>query len=562
MKKGTEKVGEKLAEKLTEKTASAITKNTKPSITSETTKSTDTNTNATPATNQLPHTKTPNSIGEKKSGQTFIQGPFKSIIPESLQTQESKKKPENNFLDQLLQQTKNEAIKSYKTNSGTNTTKSEIPNTPQSSPEMSPTLATSTTLTSTPDQTPNTNFKENVTEKNQTTNDESINNTNNSQQNSINPNQPLYEEKQVEKDNLEPTKEIPTPPPLPYSLLTSPKKNSSNPITPEVLIEKKTNLKPINSQAAFEIQEEIKKNLKPQIPPNTIITPDTLADSVPDQIALEELKGRQIIKDDENIKPEVRLLTENNEIIAISKNNFPVKLTPKGHGYLFSSDKEQETPHNLPADSSEVEFKLGILKQPDNAFLFHGKQTHILVAIIHNKNETDPFDYGIFSLTSKKNENILSKVQYDKFEKMQENNNQEVNNDKTQYIMPYSNLIQIPKDQITFLKWGSEYLNDPQAAKIIDAFYSKLQPKKAIIYDNKGLTKEDLINICKQHDTNIKNKNKHPQTTGQIEVQQKAKEKQQQEQEAKKKEKEDKKNKKEEEQTIQNKNETNTSSNE
>ena len=254
------------------------------------------------------------------------------------------------------------------------------------------------------------------------------------------------------------------------------------------------------------------------------------------------------------------MLTENNEIITTGKNTFLVKLTSKGHGYLFPHNKETEVPHQLPMDLENVEIKLGVIKNPDNAFILHGRQTHIVVAIIHDK--TDNFYYGMFSLTSKKSEKILSTIQYDKFEKMQENNIQEIINNKMQYIMQFQNLLQIPKDQITFLKWSSEYINNFVSYQNIIELYFELRAKKAIIYNNKGLTKEDFINICKQHDNNIKNNKKHPQTAGQIEALQQAKEKQQQQQEAKKKEKEDKKNKEEEKQPTQNNNENTANSNE
>src|ERR1043166_9324684 len=102
----------------------------------------------------------------------------------------------------------------------------------------------------------------------------------------------------------------------------------------------------------------------------------------------------------------------------IGKYPLGVKITNMGLAYLFKQQEPQYVSHDLPCKYDNIEFPLGILKPSEDGFILNGKQTHILVVIVHDL-ETDNF-YSLGYLTSKKNEHPIAQDQYQKFEKTKE----------------------------------------------------------------------------------------------------------------------------------------------
>lgn len=185
-----------------------------------------------------------------------------------------------------------------------------------------------------------------------------------------------------------------------------------------------------------------------------------------------------------------------------------------GLAYLLKRREPLYVSHNLPSEYNKIEFQLGALKPSENGFILHGKQTHLLLVMVHDL-ETDNF-YGLGYLTSKKNEYAIAKDQYQKFEKSKEGEIQQSSIEKIQYINVYPNLEQISKDDIIILKWGEDYLSQDETLTSITKIYGKMHTKDATIYHNVGPTKKDYVKMCKDFDDIVNNKKKHPQTQSQI----------------------------------------------
>jgi hypothetical protein len=99
---------------------------------------------------------------------------------------------------------------------------------------------------------------------------------------------------------------------------------------------------------------------------------------------------------------------------------------------------------------------------------------------------------------------------------------------KQQFFVEFVSPLTIPKENLNVVKYSTEYLAtlNEGAFEIFSASLKTLQEVLPVPFDNTGLTKADCLNMCKQHDINVQNKNKHPLTPDQIKLNEDNKQKQ------------------------------------
>jgi hypothetical protein len=272
----------------------------------------------------------------------------------------------------------------------------------------------------------------------------------------------------------------------------------------------------------------------------TKITPTmTITDLTKPQL-LEELKGRELVKDDDG-KTETDVLLADDTVYHLGQRINNVKLTPMGQAYANQIHAQiqtqahiaSETPNFPPNKKEESQFMITIPpKSAENLLIETGKQTHLIIMSMGHK-----IYKGFAYLTSKNSGKYLSDQQFGKFQKQQEG--QQVLNDKIQNIAGFHQPIILEENDIQPVKWGSEYLAklSEKGKKAIVNALEEAQKNPPIPFNKNGVTSEDALQMCKAHDTTIAQGKPHPMTPDQIEQHKKGLEKQKAAQLAKKPEK-------------------------
>jgi hypothetical protein len=332
--------------------------------------------------------------------------------------------------------------------------------------------------------------------------------------------------------NISTTPPPPTPPPMP----STPK--------PQVNTTKTNHVSQINELGTLSGDKD---HVKPsQIPEfmksikahsgkvfKTAITKDTTPQDIGKTELLSELKNRELIKDDDG-KTDVEIILSDNTRHVLGKSTNKVKLTSLGQAY-WSKIKEQNK--NKTTESTETEPKkinLGELTREkciiiippkssdDESIIETAKQKHLLV--VHT--ETD--EYFVFAiLTSKSSEEVINKQQLSPFQKQCEGEVPSTK-EKPQRLFATKQFEKLRKIDIQRVKWDTKYVQSLSEDEfdLVKEIHDKNKDKPAIPFENKGITKEEGLKMCQEHDHIIATGQKHPMTLDQIQNQEKAKQKQ------------------------------------
>jgi hypothetical protein len=257
---------------------------------------------------------------------------------------------------------------------------------------------------------------------------------------------------------------------------------------------------------------------------STIITVETTSDDLTEDQLKVEMTSRELIKiDPGNTSVSVKLQDDSVYVLGIPKNG--IKLTSLGQAYSFEIEKKFKsiTPE-VVATTSGVNFKIIVPPKVSNdIFIEDGKQKHLLVAY----DTTTGKHYAIGYLTSKTSANFLADKQYKYFENNKENTGK-IMKEKPQFLLRFTSAYEIPSDEVKVVKYSSDYLSEltEKAQESLEDVLKEITGKKVLTFDNAGLTKDDCLKICKLHDINIANKQKHPLTPDQIKLNELNKQKQ------------------------------------
>jgi hypothetical protein len=354
----------------------------------------------------------------------------------------------------------------------------------------------------------------------------------------------------------EPTSIIPPPPPMPPTLLTKPmdptKITGTNHVSQiQELAKLKTNSDANILPSSISGDKKL-KYLKPVF--KTKITSETkIADLTKPQL-LEELKGRELVKDDDG-KTDVDVLLANGATHHLGKSANNVKLTPKGQAYVKEIHSQTAlenpgTPLKNSTKNEEPQFMIIIPpKSTENLLVETGKQTHLLIT---HKGDNDYYATGFFTSKNSGLSVYVSEEQFIKFQKQQEG--QQIFNDKKQYYVPFDQPIKLDKNDVQPVKWDKEYIAR-LSSKTLDELtflWKEIENEPVISFNKDGVTSEDALQMCLAHDATIAQGKPHPMTPDQIEQHKKGLEKQKAAQLAKKSEKTEKFMKDKENNNIQN----------
>ena len=254
------------------------------------------------------------------------------------------------------------------------------------------------------------------------------------------------------------------------------------------------------------------------IPPNTKITGDIKSHDINTQDLILEGFMRGLLKKNDNNKI-ITFKAVDDKDVTISSQKYDIKLTPLGHAHLREVDDTKYSPHNVKEfNTDEYDYDLAIAKFGDNddSVLLSPKQTHV-VTIVIKKKDVDEY-YIIGYLTSKKvSDQPIINYQFKDFQSHKETNDDTVIvNKKPQYITFLDNLEKIDKKNLTFLKWGQDYI---QIKKLKDSLIEKQDEvikENAQDFNLVGISKNNLIDIMKNFDNKIHNKLPQPKTSDQV----------------------------------------------
>ena len=270
----------------------------------------------------------------------------------------------------------------------------------------------------------------------------------------------------------------------------------------------------------------------------TKITEKTDSNSITDSELICEMQNRELIKPDAD-KTAVILKDCNNNTVLIGESKNKVKLTALGQAYSSIVKKNTDiiaTTNNVfnfdPGKSHEFNI---IFPPPRNNDLFieTGNQKHLI--IVHNTITQKTFGLGY--LTSKISGIFLSDTQFKKFQNnldkknnSSEENSNQIHNGKTQHFFEFGSLQEIREEDVNPVKGGKEYLNFIDQLGVFTNILRKNDEKPYAEFNKNGLTKDNCIQMCVEHDNFVKNKQPHPLTDDQIKQQILAKNKQKEEQ--------------------------------
>jgi hypothetical protein len=304
----------------------------------------------------------------------------------------------------------------------------------------------------------------------------------------------------------------PTPPPLPDFKPLQSSSTSSTSFTEQIKSlsseDDNSNIKPSVVKTKFEYK----------IPATTTITKDTTSSDLSDNEALFELKMRGLLKDDKD-KNIVSFKTESGEDVTIGGNIF--KFSQLGQAYVEQQNKPKiiipNTSDSLSAEGeNRFEFKLATISHKEETFFPSAKEKHLVV--IYDKNTSQCHIIGW--LTSKKTETKISDKQFKVYqdEKLGIQNNSDKSKD--QRFKRLDNAEEIPKEKLTFIALGEDYINDVQQKQpdIFKNLYKELSQKALTIFNPNEFNKDDAIKLCQAFDKNVTEKKAQPKSKDQIKL--------------------------------------------
>lgn len=258
----------------------------------------------------------------------------------------------------------------------------------------------------------------------------------------------------------------------------------------------------------------------------TTINNDTTIDDISDSDLRKEMINRLLIKNDQKNDSALSIKTSNDENILIGASKSGYKLSIIGAAY--HNKITSPIYYEKPIDNTEHEFELIIALPPEptqEMFIESAKQKHLL--IVYDKDNENYYVLGY--LTGKKDAEPLNQQLFKNYQIGKENNNNIKLYAKTQQIVYFKYPEKLEKTDIKRAKWDTEYINSLSPTSLNDLLDNSeeiMKQKFYTIFDKIGITKEEALRICKEHDEIVKKDGKHPLTENQIKQNKQHKEKQ------------------------------------
>lgn len=250
----------------------------------------------------------------------------------------------------------------------------------------------------------------------------------------------------------------------------------------------------------------------------TFLTENTTINDITDEQLIIELKAREMVKIDTG-NTAVNIKLKDDSVYLLGNTKHGIKLSSLGQAYVetFFSNTQNNN-HDLPKFSNPIsEQNLKIIippKSENDCFIETGKQKHLLVVVDEN-NRIFPLCY----LTSKSTAQFLSHQQFKNFQNQKEDLDINITNKKQSYVK-FNQLMEIDQKDVIYVKWDKEYLQNltKTAFAELRAIFEILSTQQTCeFYNNKGLTKEDCLKMCIEHDKIAEKKGaKHPLSADQI----------------------------------------------
>lgn len=243
-----------------------------------------------------------------------------------------------------------------------------------------------------------------------------------------------------------------------------------------------------------------------------------------------EMKKRELIKDDlGNTATIFKTQDNNNVVVGLPKNK--AKLSPLGQAYSPKTSQDINDEKVMQEIvSREIAFKdLMIIPPPpdtEECFIETGLQKHLVVVF-----DTSCDAYIATHYCTSKNSGIqLCDKQLKLFQNEHDNPGTVFVSTKVQNIVPLTTPLIIKKEDIPSRVYlDKEYLNtvpeDVKQAVALDVRKRIKNPAQE--FNKSGITKQDCINMCREHDNTLLKKGKHPLTPDQIKQNEENKKKQQ-----------------------------------
>lgn len=253
----------------------------------------------------------------------------------------------------------------------------------------------------------------------------------------------------------------------------------------------------------------------------TFLTENTTINDITEEQLIHEMKKREIVNQDTGKTTVVIKLEDTSDhMLGLSKND--VKLTQVGQAYVENfilntriNEKNNNEMPKFSAPISRGNLKIIIPpKSESDSFVETGKQKHLLVIVDEN---TRIFPIGY--LTSKSSAEFLSTQQFKAFQNQKETLDITITKKKQHYV-EFTQLMEIYQDDVKRVKWDKDYienLSEESFKNLVVSFEKMLKQERCEFYDNKGLTKEDCLKMCIEHDKIADKKGaKHPLSADQI----------------------------------------------
>jgi len=265
----------------------------------------------------------------------------------------------------------------------------------------------------------------------------------------------------------------------------------------------------------------------------TCVTADTKADSMTNEDLLQEMKKRDLIKDDDSYtSAKIELQNGTTANVGLAKNK--VKLTSAGVAYREKIKQADDNPRFISTSLESPNLKFIIIVPPpagDNLFIEIGLNKHLLVVCNLETKEYFAFSY----LTGSKQGELVSTKLFKTFQLEQDSGDTKkgIENSlkgKLQHIAKLRQPVLIKEEDIKRVKWDTEYL-DSININIIKGLWEDIKNNPIADFDEMSITLQDGLDMCKACDNTYKTKGKHPKTEDQIEKENEAKLKQKEQQE-------------------------------
>lgn len=258
----------------------------------------------------------------------------------------------------------------------------------------------------------------------------------------------------------------------------------------------------------------------------TKINENTKTSDITNEQMVEEVKKRALVNIDDG-KTVIDIKLKDNSMSQLGASKFGIKLSVLGRAYMEQlQNKSSDRLIQPPIFDKNNQPKFIITMPPktsESTLLETGKQKHLLVVVDNNGNY-----YAIGYFTSKNSGIFISDTQVKIFQDQMENNIVK-DNKKKQYLVRFEKPQEIKPEDIMQIKWDQEYLEN--LSLFIRTYLRKrwedlCKQPSSIIFDIDGISKEQCLEMCKEHDKIISTGKKHPISADQHRLNEENKQKQ------------------------------------